>query len=223
MDRKKINNKLPVAWEGIPFIITGIGLTSIFLILGWNLLAIPLTALTLLTIYFFRDPERNHENIEHALLTPADGKILSIDRLDQGDSRFEGRATKVSIFMSIFNAHINRVPIHGKITDVSYHPGKFFSANMDKASLCNEHNLITLETEDKKKITVVQIAGLIARRIVCWVEQGDHMETGQRFGLIRFGSRIEVYLPPESKILVKQGDKVKAGQTILGYLDESKN
>ena len=223
MDQKKINNKLPVAWEGIPFIITGIGLTSIFLILGWNLLATPLTALTLLTIYFFRDPERNHENIEQALLTPADGKILSIDRLDEGDSRFEGMAIKISIFMSIFDAHINRVPIHGKIAHISYHPGKFFSANRDKASLCNEHNLITLETENKEKITLVQIAGLIARRIVCWVKQGDYVKTGQRFGLIRFGSRIEIYLPPESEILVKKGDKVKAGQTILGYLRESKN
>jgi phosphatidylserine decarboxylase len=222
MDQKKINNKLPVAWEGIPFIIIGIALTSIFFILGWILLAIPLAVLTLLTIYFFRDPERKHENIAHALLTPADGKILAIERLDQGDSRFEGRVTKISIFMSIFNAHVNRAPIHGKITDISYHPGKFFSANIDKASLCNEHNLITLETEGKEKVTVVQIAGLIARRIVCWVKQGDHVKTGQRFGLIRFGSRVEIYLPPESKILVKQGDKVKAGQTILGYLNESK-
>ena len=112
MNQKKINNKLPVAWEGMPFIITGVGLTSIALILGWNLFAIPFTALTLLTIYFFRDPERSHENIEQALLTPADGKILSIDRLDKGDSRFEGEAIKISIFMSIFDAHIiNKMPV----------------------------------------------------------------------------------------------------------------
>jgi len=223
MNQKKINNKLPIAWEGIPFIITGIGLASIFLIFGWKLLAIPFAVLTFFTIYFFRDPERTHENIEKAVLTPADGKILSIDKLNEGDSRFHDKATKISIFMSIFNAHINRVPINGMISDTSYHQGNFFSANKDKASLNNEHNMITLETENKKKIIVVQIAGLIARRIVCWVKQGDYVTTGQRFGLIRFGSRVEIYLPPDIKILVKKGDKVKAGHTVIGYLSESKN
>ena len=223
MNHKKINNKLPVAWEGIPFIITGIILTSISLVLRWNLFAIPLAAITLLTIYFFRDPERKHEDIEKALITPADGKILSIARLDKGDSHFESEAIKISIFMSIFDAHINRVPINGKIDHISYHPGKFFSANRDKASQYNEHNLITLETKNKERITVVQIAGLIARRIVCWIKEGDYVDTGQRFGLIRFGSRIEIYLPPESRILVKKGDKVKAGQTVLGYLSENKS
>ncbi len=223
MDQKRIHNKLPVAWEGIPFIIIGIGFTSILLIINWESLAIPLAVLTLLTIYFFRDPERTHVTNEKAVLTPADGKIISIDKLNNGDNHFQDRAIKISIFMSIFNAHINRIPIRGKIAQLSYHPGKFFSANRDKASLCNEHNIVTLETYNRKKIVFVQIAGLIARRISCWVNKGDYVETGQRFGLIRFGSRLEVYLPHDSTLMVEKGGKVKAGQTVIGYLSESEN
>ena len=218
MDQKRIHNKLPVAWEGIPFIIIGIGFTSILLIINWESLAIPLAVLTLLTIYFFRDPERTHVTNEKAVLTPADGKIISIDKLNNGDNHFQDRAIKISIFMSIFNAHINRIPIRGKIAQLSYHPGKFFSANRDKASLYNEHNIVTLETDQRKKIVLIQIAGLIARRIVCWVKKGDLVETGQRFGLIRFGSRLEVYLPSDTTLMVKKGEKVKAGQTVIGYI-----
>jgi len=223
LGHKRINNKLPIAWEGIPFIITGIGLTFIVIILNWDSLTIPLAVLTLFTIYFFRDPERTHVNDERAVFTPADGKVLSIENLHNGDYRLKDKVIKISIFMSIFNAHINRVPIKGKIAQLSYHPGKFFSANRDKASLYNEHNIVTLETDNKKKIIFVQIAGLIARRIACWVKKGDYVETGQRFGLIRFGSRLEVYLPPDSEIKVKKGEKVKAGQTIIGYLSEAEN
>ena len=223
MDQKRIHNKLPVAWEGIPFIIIGIGLTSTLLIINWESLAIPLAVLTLLTIYFFRDPERTHVTNEKAVLTPADGKIISIDKLNNGDNHFQDKAIKISIFMSIFNAHINRIPIRGKIAQLSYHPGKYFSANRDKASLHNEHNIITLETYNRKKIVFIQIAGLIARRISCWVSKGDYVETGQRFGLIRFGSRLEIYLPPDSTLIVEKGEKVKAGQTVIGYLSESEN
>jgi phosphatidylserine decarboxylase len=218
LDQKRINNKLPIAWEGIPFIITGVGLTSIFIILKWEFFAIPMAVLTLLTIYFFRDPVRTHVNKEKAVLTPADGKVISIEKLNNGDYHFEDKAIKISIFMSIFNSHINRIPIRGNIAQLSYHPGKFFSANKDKASLYNEHNIVTLETDNRKKIVFVQIAGLIARRIACWVKRGDYVETGQRFGLIRFGSRLEVYLPPDSTITVKKGWKVKAGQTVIGFL-----
>lgn len=218
MDQKRINNRLPVAWEGIPFIIIGTGLTSILLILNWKFLATPLAVLTLLTIYFFRDPDRTLVNEERAVLTPADGKVISIEKLGNGDNRLNAPAIKISIFMSIFNAHINRIPIRGKIAQLSYHPGKFFSANRDKASVHNEHNTVTLETDYRKRIVFVQIAGLIARRIVCWVNKGEYVETGQRFGLIRFGSRLEVYLPPDTTLMVRKGQKVKAGQTIIGRL-----
>ena len=218
MDQKRINNTLPVAREGIPFITVGIGLTAILLILGWELLAIALAVLTFFTIIFFRDPERTLVDEEKVILAPADGKVISIEKLDNGDNRLGDTAIKISIFMSIFDAHINRIPMRGKIAQISYHPGRFFSANRDKASLYNEHNMITLETDNKKKVVFVQIAGLIARRIVCWVKKGDCVETGQRFGLVRFGSRLEVYLPPDSTLTVKKGERVKAGQTRLGYL-----
>ncbi len=223
MSYKKINNRLPVAWEGIPFILIGIVLTSMLFILNWKLLAIPMAIATLFTIYFFRDPERTHGDDERAIFMPADGTVLSIENLHNGDYRLKDKAIKISIFMSIFNAHINRIPIKGKITQLSYHPGKFFSANRDKASVYNEHNIVTLETDNKKKIIFVQIAGLVARRIACWIKKGDYVETGQRFGLIRFGSRLEVYLPPDCEIKVKKGEKVKASQTIIGYLNETEN
>jgi phosphatidylserine decarboxylase len=218
LEAKKIDNKLPIAREGIPFILIGIGLTCVFLILDLLVLAIPLAVLTSFIIFFFRDPERNLVNSEKAVLTPADGKIIAIERLTNGDNRFPDTAVKLSIFMSVFNAHINRIPVGGRISQLTYHPGKFFSANLDKASLHNENNMVLLETDNREKIVLVQVAGLIARRIVCWVKAGDYVKTGQRFGLIRFGSRLEVYLPPDSTITVRKGEKVKAGQTIIGYL-----
>jgi phosphatidylserine decarboxylase len=223
LGHKSINNKLPIAWEGIPFILIGIVLTSILFILHWKALAIPMAVATLFTIYFFRDPERTHIDNEKAIFTPADGTVLSIENLHNGDYRLKDKAIKISIFMSIFNAHINRIPIKGKIAQLSYHPGTFFSANRDKASVYNEHNIVTLETDNKKKIIFVQIAGIIARRIACWIKKGDYVETGQRFGLIRFGSRLEVYLPNNCEIKVKKGEKVKAGKTIIGYLGETEN
>lgn len=218
MEAKKIDNKLPIAREGIPFVLIGIGLTCVFLILDLLVLAIPFAVLTSFIIFFFRDPERNLVNREKAVLTPADGKIIAIERLTSGDNRFTDTAVKLSIFMSLFNAHINRIPIGGKISQLTYHPGKFFSANLDKASLHNESNMVMLETDNREKIVFVQVAGLIARRIVCWVKAGDYVKAGQRFGLIRFGSRLEVYLPPDSTITVRKGEKVKAGQTVIGYL-----
>jgi len=214
---------LPVAWEGIPFIAMSLAVTAVLLFLEWKFFAIPMMVLTLFIIYFFRDPDRTRIPNESAILTPADGKVLAIEDLPEGDNRYPNGAKKVSIFMSLFNAHINRIPISGKITGLSYHPGKFFSANRDKASLYNERNIVTLETHNRAKIAFVQIAGLVARRISCWVHEGDVVETGQRFGLIRFGSRLEVYLPPHCTIIVTKGQKVKAGQTILGYLGETKD
>jgi phosphatidylserine decarboxylase len=218
LEAKKIDNSLPIAREGIPFMLVGAGLTGIFFILDLPGLAIPFAVLTSFITFFFRDPKRKLVNREKAVLTPADGKIISIEKLANGDNRFKDTAIKLSIFMSIFDAHINRIPIAGKIDQLIYHPGKFFSANLDKASLYNENNVIMLETDKREKIVFVQVAGLIARRIACWVKPGDCVKAGQRFGLIRFGSRLEVYLPPDSIITVRKGEKVKAGQTVLGYL-----
>ena len=213
MDQRRINSKLPVAREGLPVIGGGIVFTIILLLLQYVFIATLVLVFTLFVVYFFRDPDRRPVDQENAILTPADGRVLSIERVNNGD-----KSIKISIFMSIFDAHINRIPIRGIIDSLSYHPGKFFSANTDKSSIFNERNIVTLETDDKKKIVFIQIAGLIARRIACWVEKGDYVETGQRFGLIRFGSRLEIYLPIESKITVKEGEKIKAGQTVIGYI-----
>jgi phosphatidylserine decarboxylase len=151
-------------------------------------------------------------------LTPADGNILEIQHLKDGNNPLGEPAVKVSVFMSLFSVHVNRIPVDGKILQILYNPGTFFSANLNKASEKNENNRITLQTGDGRRIVFVQIAGLIARRIVCWIKEGDHVTTGQRFGLIRFGSRLELYLPDDTHVVVQPCHKVKAGETILGYL-----
>ncbi|MCD6294305.1 MAG: phosphatidylserine decarboxylase family protein [Deltaproteobacteria bacterium] len=214
----RINNRLPLAREGFPFIFIGIGVTVIFAFLGWTTFAIITSVVTIFVIYFFRDPERHHLEEKNAVLTPADGRILEVRHVDEENSPLGQPSIKVSIFMNVFNVHVNRIPIKGTIKKISYHPGKFLSANLDKASEQNENNKITLETIDSREIMVIQIAGLIARRIACWIDKGDTVKTGQRFGLIRFGSRLEVFLPADSKLIAQVRQKVKAGETVIGYL-----
>jgi phosphatidylserine decarboxylase len=148
------------------------------------------------------------------VVSPADGKVLSIAKMD--DTPFyPGPCQKVSIFMSVFNVHVNRIPHEGRIVKIDYQPGKFFSANLDKASGDNERNAVYLETPEGRQICFVQIAGLIARRIICRLQQGDQVRRGERFGLICFGSRLDVYLPPEARLRVSPKDIVKAGTTVL--------
>ena len=218
IQKTRIDNSLPVAREGIPFFIAGAVLSLLFFAAGLFIIGCIIGALSLFTLYFFRDPGRTGKTDDKTVLTPADGKVLHIQRVDESSSPLGTPAIKVSIFMSLFNVHVNRIPICGKIMEIAYNPGKFFSADLDKASEHNENNRITLLTDCNRKIMFIQIAGLIARRIVCWVKENDYMKTGQRFGLIRFGSRVEVYLPEDSRIMVEESQKVKAGKTILGYL-----
>jgi phosphatidylserine decarboxylase len=218
LEKTRINNKLPVAREGLPFILTSLVFTLFFIQFGLTLPAILMGILCLFTVCFFRDPERKSDGPEKAIFTPADGKILQIKYLKDKHNPLGEPAVLVSIFMSIFNVHVNRIPISGKVTKITYHPGRFFSANLDKASEKNEHNRLILETYDGRSLVTVQIAGLIARRIVCWLKEGDEVTAGQRFGLIRFGSRLDVYLPADTQIIVPQHGKVKAGETIIGYL-----
>ena len=151
-------------------------------------------------------------------MSPADGTVINLWNLDAAKNPLGEEAVKISIFMSVFNVHVNRIPISGEILDINYHSGKFFSANLDKASEENENNVITLKTLNDKKIVFTQIAGLIARRIVCWINVNDSVRAGQRFGMIRFGSRLDVYIPAGSDVTVKPGTKVRAGETTLGYL-----
>ncbi|MBW1766783.1 MAG: phosphatidylserine decarboxylase family protein [Deltaproteobacteria bacterium] len=201
----RIKNSWPIAREGLPFILTSGVITLIFLYSGLLSLAIFAGVMSLFIIFFFRDPQRKNDDFGKTILPPADGKILGILHLDDANNPLGEPAVKVSIFMSVFNVHVNRVPISGRVLKIAYHPGKFFSANLDKASEHNENNRITLQTDD-------------ARRIVCWIKEGDEVKAGQRFGLIRFGSRLDVYLPYDSRIIAQPHNKVKAGETILGYL-----
>ena len=217
LDNSRINNRLPIAKEGFPFIGIGGGLTLLFLFLGYSFWFVLGLLITFFILFFFRDPERKQPAIPNAVLSPADGRILEIERIDNTGNALGQPALKISIFMSVFNVHVNRIPMGGSIEQIDYHAGKFFSANLDKASEQNENNRVTLRAPDSRKIVVIQIAGLIARRIVCWVSPGDHVERGQRFGLIRFGSRLEVFLPGDARITAKKGHKVTAGETIIGY------
>ena len=218
VEKTRINNKLPVAKEGIPYIALGLFHTILFTFLGLDILALLAGLLTLFIIFFFRDPPRRSQVSDKTVLTPADGTILRVQHFEDDENPLGEPTIKISVFMSVFNVHVNRIPIMGKISEIVYHSGKFFSAHLDKASEKNEKNLITLQTGDGRKIVFVQIAGLIARRIVCWIKEGDHVRTGQRFGLIRFGSRLDIYLPKDTRVTVQPRDKVKAGETVLGHL-----
>lgn len=209
---------LYIARDGFPFIIFGFLVTFSLTYLDFLYGASVTGIVTLFVIYFFRDPNRENTPGEKGVLAPADGKILGIRRLGDGNNPLNEPAVKVSIFMSVFNVHVNRIPVSGRISEILYHAGRFFSANLDKASEQNENNRIAIQTDDGQKIVFVQIAGLIARRIVCWIRESDYVIAGQRCGLIRFGSRVDVYLPGGSRIVVEKGCKVKAGETIMGYL-----
>lgn len=207
----------PVAKAGHPFIFSAAFATAVFALLGWDVPALIGLLITGFICFFFRDPDRVVPDVDHAMVSPADGKVVGIENLEE--SRFyEGPCIRISIFMSVFNVHVNRIPFGGTIQKVDYFPGKFFSANLDKASRDNEHNAVFIETEGGVPICVVQIAGLIARRIICTVHQGHTVVKGQRMGLICFGSRVDVYLPASAKPEVLLGDRVSAGTTILGRL-----
>lgn len=211
------NSAFPLASAGYPFIFASVFTTAVFALLGLVTLSLMGITVTFFICYFFRDPDRIIPNYIGCVVSPADGKVISAGLVD--NSRFyEGSCMKVSIFMSIFNVHVNRIPHEGQVTKIHYFPGKFFSANLDKASNHNEYNAIFIETEGGKNICTVQIAGLIARRIICKLQKGDIITRGQRFGLICFGSRLDVYLPPEINLKVAVGDKLKAGTSVLGDL-----
>ncbi len=206
----------PIALEGIPFIVLFGVLTLLaffFLEQSW-VSSLPFAA-TAFTAWFFRNPERHPPGDDQIVVSPADGQVI---RVDEGITHelLSQPCRKVSIFMNVFNVHVNRAPAAGTVSAVRYHPGKFLSANLDKASEENERNAILIRTGEGKEILTIQIAGLIARRIVCWIQEGMCLDRGERFGLIRFGSRLEVFLPPEVKVSVSVGDKVRAGETPLG-------
>ena len=211
------NRNQPIAKEGYPFIALFGFITLVFALLGWPCLTVQLLALTLFTVYFFRNPERVVPKGNNLVVAPADGKVIFVGEVDE-ERYFNQRVTKVSIFMSVFNVHVNRVPCDGKVVDMYYNKGEFVNASYDKASKSNEQAGILLETPGGTKILFVQIAGLIARRIVTYPIIGDVLQRGARFGLIRFGSRVDIYFPTDANVTITLGEKTVAGETVLGTL-----
>jgi phosphatidylserine decarboxylase len=209
----------PVARAGYPFIFVAAFSTAVLALLGLTTLTLIGLVVTFCICGFFRDPDRVIPSQKDVVVSPADGKVIAAEVVDNSPFLM-AESMKISIFMSVFNVHINRVPYNGRVKEIDYYPGKFFSANLDKASQQNEHNTVAIEMENGKPLCVVQIAGLIARRIICHIKPGDEVLRGQRFGLICFGSRLDVYLPVDIKLKLAVGDKVKAGTSILGELKD---
>ena len=210
------NHHWPIAKEGLLFLIPAALLTVVLGLMGWKLLTFLGILFTLFIAFFFRNPRRKIPSLEHIIISPADGRILYVGECEE-DRFLKEKALKVSIFMSLFDVHMNRSPLSGKVLERNYLPGQFLVANAEKSSLLNEQNAVILETEDRLKILLIQIAGFVARRIVCYAKAGDTLRRGEIFGLIRFGSRVDLYLPKEVKPIVRVGQHVKGGESIIGY------
>lgn len=202
-----------IAREGWPFIAGAVVIALLAQFMAGWLWALPFWLIALFVLQFFRDPPRIIPALAGAVVAPADGRIVAVDKVQ--DPYLPREALKVSVFMNVFNVHSNRSPVDGEIQNRWYFPGNFLNASLPKASLENERNALWIRTDGGQDVTCVQIAGLIAKRIVCHVHSGEHLARGQRFGFIRFGSRVDVYLPLGTKINVAIGDKVYATQTIL--------
>ncbi len=214
----------PVHPEGRKFGLIAGAATAFAFVMGWSLLAWPLAALTAWVLAFFRDPARTTPLDDRFVVSPADGLVTLIERvmpppeLSGADGLGDEPVTRVSVFMSVFDVHINRTPIRGIVRRVAYIAGKFINADLDKASEENERQHFLVEREDGIRIGFTQIAGLVARRILTFVKPGDAVETGQRIGLIRFGSRVDVYLPAGTSPRVIKGQRCVAGETIIAQL-----
>ncbi|MGB4826595.1 MAG: phosphatidylserine decarboxylase [Paracoccaceae bacterium] len=211
----------PMHREGIPFVAAFAVVTALLFWL-WQPLGWLGLGLTIWCYYFFRDPRRSVPENRGLLVSPADGVVSLIGpavpppELGLGPTAL----TRVSVFMSVFNCHVNRAPIAGRVTAVAYRPGKFLNASLDKASEDNERNALAIEMADGRHVAVVQIAGLVARRIVCWTRPGQSLRTGERFGLIRFGSRLDVYLPQGVQPQVALGQTMIAGESVIALIGQ---
>jgi phosphatidylserine decarboxylase len=210
------NYGIPVASEGWPFIIPLALATALLFAFGWKNTAYVSLVLTLFVLFFFRDPERLVPKGKDLVLSPADGRVIVIKDVYEPDY-LKQDVKQVSIFLSVFNVHVNRAPVGGTVEAVKYNPGRFHVASVDKASLDNEQTGMVM-VSGKHKILVKQIAGLIARRIVCYAKPGDVLATGERYGLIRFGSRVDLFLPKDTELKVKVGDRIKGVRDIIGVL-----
>ncbi|HJW55414.1 MAG TPA: phosphatidylserine decarboxylase [Burkholderiaceae bacterium] len=204
-----------IAREGWPFLGLAFAIAALIasISIAWS---IPFWLIALFVLQFFRDPARIIPQHPDIVLSPADGRIVVVEETQ--DPYANRKALKISVFMNVFNVHSNRAPVDGKIQKVQYFPGKFVNADLDKASVENERNALTIAMDNGQIVTCVQVAGLIARRILCYVKASDNLKRGQRYGFIRFGSRVDVYLPLTAKPKVAVGDKVSATETILAEL-----
>ena len=213
---------VPINRAGYPFIAIFAVVTAL-LFMWWDLAGLVGVVLTAWRVYFFRDPDRTTPDAENLVICPADGVVQSVvqavppPELELGTEPM----TRVAVFMNVFNVHVNRVPMSGVITAKHYRPGKFFNASLDKASEFNERMSLKVKTEKGVEIAFVQIAGLVARRILCYVDVGRAVEAGERFGLIRFGSRVDIFLPNGVQPLVIEGQTTIAGETVIADIDRS--
>jgi len=206
-----------IAREGWPYLLL-LGIPAILVMKFFGFyVSLPIWVLFVFVLQFFRDPPRLVPVAPNAVLSPADGRIVAVEKTT--DVYANREALKISIFMNVFNVHSNRVAVNGRIKSIQYFPGKFFNADLDKASTENERNAVIIESAGHI-VTLVQVAGLIARRILCYAHVGDFVKKGERYGFIRFGSRVDVYLPTEAEPLVSVGDKVYATTTLLAILSQ---
>jgi phosphatidylserine decarboxylase len=204
-----------IAREGWPFLAIAVAVALLVTwMAGWW--SVPFWLLAFFILQFFRDPPRNPPSGPGAVLSAADGRVVEVSRAQ--DPYVKREALKVSVFMNVFNVHSNRSPVDGTVQERWYFPGAFVNAALDKASLDNERNALWLRTPEGADVTCVQVAGLIARRILCYVGPGAQLERGQRFGFIRFGSRVDHYLPLDAEVKVALGEKVYASETVLAWL-----
>jgi len=210
------NQNTPIAVEGYPFILGAAFVTLVLALLSWKVPALLALGVTFFITYFFRNPQRLSPDDENLVLAPADGVVIYLGNAPENHLGEE--MLKISIFMSVFNVHINRVPLSGRVLDTFYVRGKFLDVRDEKATFENEQSGMILQTEKGVKIVVVQVAGLIARRIISYAEKGDLLRRGCRYGLIRFGSRLDVYLPKDIDLRVAIGDRTVGGETVLGCL-----
>jgi phosphatidylserine decarboxylase len=204
-----------IAREGWPFLAAAVIVAAVVTwLVGWW--SAPVWLAALFVLQFFRDPARDVPGGAGTVVSPADGRVIAVERAR--DPYLERNAIKVSVFMNVFNVHSNRSPVDGKVHKRWYHPGSFVNAALDKASEENERNALWLRTDGGADVTCVQVAGLIARRILCYVGEGDSLARGQRFGFIRFGSRVDIYVPEDASLVAALGDKVYASSTVIATL-----
>jgi phosphatidylserine decarboxylase len=208
---------IPFAREGLLYLLYAAFATFLMAVLGQLLLTWLFFAVTMLIGHFFRDPERVITATDRDVVAPADGKVIALERCEEPCFTHD-TCWKISIFMSVFDVHVNRVPCSGVVIDLRYQAGQFFAANRLEASRKNEQNWLYLKNRAGHAVILTQVAGLIARRIVCWPKPGDEVVCGERFGMIRFGSRVDVYVPEQSRVQVSIGDRVVAGGSVLCQL-----